>query len=51
MGLIRENIYILYIYIYVYTVCPRSSDPFFIVTYISNLQYKMGYYFLDTGAC
>ena len=24
------------------TVCPRSSDPFYIVTY-----YKMGHYFLD----
>ena len=25
------------------TVCPGSSDPF----YIASLLYKMGYYFLD----
>ena len=27
----------------IYTVCPRSSDPFYIVTYYMNL----GHYFLD----
>ena len=27
----------------VHTVCPRSSDPF----YIASLLYKMGHYFLD----
>ena len=26
-----------------YTVCPGSSDPF----YIASLLYKMGHYFLD----
>ena len=26
------------------TICPRSSDPFYIV----NFLYKMGHYFLDT---
>ena len=26
-----------------YTMCPRSSDPFYIVF----LMYKMGHYFLD----
>ena len=28
---------------FVYTVCPGSSDPF----YIGRLLYKMGHYFLD----
>ena len=29
--------------VYVYTVCPGSSDPL----YITSLLYKMGHYFLD----
>ena len=42
-----------------YTVCPRSSDPYYMVsyytkwvtiswTYCSNLLYKMVHYFLET---
>ena len=29
------------------TMCPRSSDPFYIVTY----AYKMGHYFLGHTVC
>ena len=39
---------------YGYTVCPRSSDPFYVVTYYIKCKDtisifdKMGHYFLDT---
>ena len=41
---IISNFYLpLYIIFSDFTVCPGSSDPF----YIANLLYKIGHYFLD----
>ena len=37
----------LYLFVKVYTICPRSSYPFYIGSYYSKLKYKMGNYFLD----
>ena len=48
IGIYNIDIYIvvpLIVGLIVDTVCPRSSDPFYIV----RILYKMGHYFLDTN--
>ena len=41
---IRVNFKMGFLYFYMHTICHRSSDPFYIVSYI----HKMGHYFFDT---